>query len=84
MSKTQFQPGPDDRRHRGGRPPGSKGIAATIKRVLGPDAEEIAKQARQLAKAGDPQAILACATLLAGAVAMPDRSKPIANGDGDD
>lgn len=65
---NKFAPGPDARRNKGGRPPSAAGLAAKVLKLIGPDVVGICDQAVMLARAGDPAAISACASLLSAAL----------------
>jgi ABC-type transporter Mla subunit MlaD len=78
---TQFKPGLDPRRSRntpgrdqGGRPPNPATIRRKILRAVGPDLDDLLSRLRTLAKAGDPEATCALASLLAAALAGSTRS----------
>lgn len=65
----RFQPGPDARRNTdGGRAPTPATLAATTRAVLGKDYRARLQQLSVMADAGDPGAVVACATLLAAAM----------------
>lgn len=61
---SKFTHGPDVRRNKGGRPPSAAGVAAKVLKLIGPEIAGICDQALMLARAGDPAAISACASLL--------------------
>lgn len=65
---SKFAPGPDARRNKGGRPPSAAGVAAKVLKLIGPEVTGLCDQALLLARAGDPDAISACANLLATAL----------------
>lgn len=68
MSDGVFKQGDDCRRNGSGRPPSSRTIAALVRRTIGRDAPEIIERLRVQAKAGDPNALQACASLLAATI----------------
>lgn len=69
MSDGRFHAGADPRRNvTGGRAPTPASLAATTRAVLGRGFKERLKQLEVLADAGDPGAVVACATLLAAAM----------------
>lgn len=72
----QFQPGPDARRHKGGRPPGSAGLAQLIRRKVAPAAPEILDRLIVGAKSGDTEAIHAFAVLLGAIAHRQPKSQP--------
>ena len=70
----QFRAGTDPRRNVAcGRPPTARGIATTIRRTVGVDAERICEQVRALAAGGDPAAVVAAALLLGSVAALARR-----------
>lgn len=64
---SKFAPGPDARRNIG-RPHTAAGVAAKVLKMIGPEITGICDQALMLARAGDPAAISACASLLSAAL----------------
>ena len=66
---STFRAGADLRRNRRGRPPSAAGVMAKILKLIGPNITDICDQAVMMARAGDPAAISACASLLAAALA---------------
>lgn len=74
IAGVPFKPGVDPRREaarrspRTGRPVGAKTLGKLIRGRLGRDAEAIVDQVAVLAKAGDPQALLAAAVLIGAAI----------------
>ena len=64
---SRFAPGPDARRNTG-RPHTAAGVAAKLIKLIGPEVSALCDQALLLARAGDPDAISACASLLATAL----------------
>ncbi len=69
---STFQPGPDARRNRAGRPPSNAGIARLIRRELGRDAPAIVARVAALARSGDDLGIVAAAALLGAVIGEPE------------
>lgn len=65
---NEFKPGTDKRRNKSGRPTSAAGLAAKVLKMIGPEITGICDQALMLARAGDPAAISACASLLSAAL----------------
>lgn len=69
MSNGQFTRGPDTRRNlTGGRAPSPTTMASAVRSILGRNFRARLQQLEILADAGDPAAVVACATLLAAAM----------------
>lgn len=73
---SRFQPGQDARRFRGAAPTSSS-LERAVRLGLGPIAGKIIENVKSLALAGDPDATVAAATLLA-AVLNPRRRRDAA------
>lgn len=65
---SKFELGQDARRNKVGRPTSAAGLAAKVLKLIGPEITGICDQALMLARAGDPAAISACASLLSAAL----------------
>lgn len=72
---TQFRTGPDRRRAIGKRTPTAASFKRRVLTALGGDLDNTLNRLATLARAGDEQAIIASANLMAVALAIPNPAK---------